>query len=401
MRLLSYFRQDALDPRKRAMVKEAAKLDWQETNSDIEALLLESELIKKNGPKYNIVMRDDKKYFYVAFTREEFPRIFITHQPKSGQSRAFSWTKPGFVQYLGPFTDGGAIKSVLKMLQKAFPYCRCSGRKNSAHQRPCQNAELGKCLGICCLKKEKIGEFYPEAKKLKKAYAKNISSIKKVLSGGFKKILSGLKKEMDASARAKNYEKAARARDQICALENIFEHKPYLARDDQTWKAKGLKYLADILGLKKIERLEAFDVSNIQGKLAVGGMAVFINGTEAKNEYKKFRIRLGESPNDPAMIKEIVSRRLKHDDWPVPEVMLIDGGKGQLGAALLAKYGTGKNITIAALAKREEELYLADGRVIKLKEGPEPLLHLLAALRNEAHRFAIAYHKNLRSRQFK
>ena len=97
MRLLSYFRQDALDPRKRAMVKEAAKLDWQETNSDIEALLLESELIKKNGPKYNIVMRDDKKYFYVAFTREEFPRIFITHQPKSGQRRAFSAAKSAFV----------------------------------------------------------------------------------------------------------------------------------------------------------------------------------------------------------------------------------------------------------------------------------------------------------------
>jgi len=405
LRLLSYFRPDSLDPRKRAMVEEAVKLDWQETGSDIEALILESELIKKNRPKHNIVMRDDKRYFYVAFTKEKFPKIFITHQPKrqGGQSRASSWTKPDFVQYLGPFTDGGAIKSVLKMLQKAFPYCRCSGRKNSAHQRPCQQAELGRCLGVCCLKKEKAAEFYPDADELKKLYAQNVSSIKKVLSGRLKKILLELKKEMNGSARARNYEKAARARDQIEALENIFRHKTFLSRDDQSWKEKGLKYLADILGLKKIERLEAFDVSNIQGKMPVGSMVVFVNGTEAKNEYKRFRIRLGDRPNDPAMIKEIVERRLKHKDWPLPQAMIMDGGKTQLGAALFALRQHGVlSVKTAALAKREEELYLPpqaglpDGRKIALKEGPEPLLHLLASLRNEAHRFAVSYHRKLR-----
>ena len=151
-----------------------------------------------------------------------------------------------------------------------------------------------------------------------------------------------------------------------------------------------------------------FDISNIQGKMAVGGMAVFINGTEAKNEYKKFRIRLGDKPNDPAMIKEIVSRRLEHDDWPLPEAMIIDGGKAQLNAALMAfgqhsVLSKNRKCKIAALAKREEELYLPpgqtglpDGRKIALKEGPEPLLHLLTAIRNEAHRFAVSYHRKLR-----
>ncbi len=404
-RLFSYFRPEALDPRKRAMVKETAKLDWRETDSDIEALILESELIKKNRPKYNILMRDDKKYFYVAITRDEFPKIFITHQPRR-PNRKFGVGTPTpkgvGADYIGPFTDGNAIKTALRMLQRAFPYCRCSGKKNSAHQRPCQQAELGRCLGICCLKKEKTAEFYPNADELKKLYAQNVSSIKKVLSGGPKKILSGLKKEMGMAAKAREYEKAARLRNQIGALENIFSHKPYLSRDDQSWKEKGLRYLADLLGLEKVERLEALDVSNIQGALAVGSMVVFINGTEAKNEYKKFRIKLGGGPNDPAMIKEIVGRRLKHKDWPLPQVMIIDGGKAQLGAALFALRQRGAPpVKVAALAKRKEELYLPpqaglDGRKIALKQGPEPLLHLLTAIRNEAHRFAISYHRKLR-----
>lgn len=389
MRLASYFRPDAPEARKRAMIKEAAKLEWKETDSDIEALILESELIKKNRPKYNILMRDDKKYFYVGFSREKFPKIFITHQPQN-----IRHPKLGV---LGPFTDGGAIKTTLKMLRPLFPYCQCPSSKSTKHNRPCQNAELGRCLGVCCLKEEKWKKYYSDAGERKIAYAKNITAIKKILSGGIKKVKTALEKEMKRAAKDRDYEKAAQVRNQLLALENIFKHKPYLSRDDQTWKEKGLKYLADILGVKKIERLEMFDVSNIQGKMAVGSMAVFVNGQPDKNEYRKFKIRLLERQDDTAMIREIVSRRLKHDDWPTPDLIIIDGGKAQLNAAL-SVFGPHPVWSIVALAKREEELYLPDGRIIKLKEGPEPLLHLLTSIRDEAHRFAVSYHRKLRSK---
>jgi excinuclease ABC subunit C len=388
MRLSSYF-QGRADPRKKAMLKESAAVDWQELGSETEALILEAELIKKYRPKYNILMRDDKQYFYVGFTTDEFPKVFLTHQPHKKS------------EYLGPFTDGGAIKLALKMLRKIFPYCQCSVESKIRHLRPCQQSEIGRCLGVCCLKKEVWQKFYKDAFKRTKKYQKNIKLLKKIISGRRKNVLGLLKKEMENLSQKKRFEEAAEMRNQIQALENIFEHKPYLGRDNQSWNQKGLKYLAELLGIPDISRIEAFDVSNISGRRPTGAMAVFSGGLPDKNEYRRFRIKLPEKPDDPAMIEEIVGRRLRHPEWPLPEVIVIDGGKAQLNAAYAASGALPpadfKNIKIIALAKREEELYLPDGKIIKLKDGPAPLLHLLQLVRNEAHRFALSYHRKLRS----
>ncbi|OHA68015.1 MAG: hypothetical protein A3D59_00170 [Candidatus Wildermuthbacteria bacterium RIFCSPHIGHO2_02_FULL_47_17] len=400
MRLVSYFRKDEVDIRKRAMLKEASDISWQKLGSDIEALLEEAAFIKKYRPKYNILMRDDKQYFYVVFTKEKFPKIFITHQPNIIRHR--------MSDNVGPFTDGWAIKSILKSLRKTFPYCQCFTNSKQAHSRPCQQANIGRCFGICCLKETEWAKFYPDAETLAKKYKENIKTIKRVLSGKYSAVLKNAVKEMETASSKKDYERAAELRDTTKALENIFEHRPFLSRDTESWRQKGLDYLKTTLGLKSTpKRIEFFDISNLRGKQATGSMAVFTDGEPDKKEYKKFKIRLSEKPNDVAMLKEVLVRRLSHNDWLKPNLIIVDGGKAQLNAALMPRARLlpiwqepcSGQIKVAALAKREEELYSSDGRIIKLKEGPEPLLHLLTSMRDEAHRFAISYHRKLRAKQ--
>lgn len=389
MRLNSYFTMGGIDdPKKQAMLKEATSFDWQELGSDIEALLREAELIKKLKPKYNILMRDDKNYFFVGFTRGKFPRIFVTHQMASDNASAV---------YLGPYTDGGALKLVLKSLRKVFPYCECVRSSRSLHARSCENAELGRCLGVCCLKKKKWRDFYPDAEKRIERYRKNIALLKRILAGRHTAVTERLKKDMRKFSDVRHYEEAVALRDQIDALENIFEHRAFLSRDDPAWREKGLRNLQTAIGAKSVKRIEGYDISNIQGTDAVGSMVVFVDGLPAKNDYRRFKIRMPARPNDVAMIREMITRRLAHREWPLPSVMVIDGGKAQLNVALTATRHV-KKIRVVALAKREEELYLSSNTILKLKESSPALLHLMQAVRNEAHRFALSYHHKRRTK---
>ena len=245
--------------------------------------------------------------------------------------------------------------------------------------------------------------------KEKAQYKKNIRMIKHVLSGKGKNIMQKLEKEMAVYSKNQQYEKAAEARDQLYALQNIFSHQHVIQRDEAIYAHKGISYLRQILALPHDpKRIEAYDISNIQGKFATGSMVVFTDGKPDKQEYRKFNIQLQHTPNDVAMIKEIISRRLQND-WTLPNVMVIDGGKAQrntAGSALrnfqsISKSQISKklnNVKVISLAKREEELYLPNGKIIELKKGPPALLHLLQYIRNEAHRFAISHHRKRRAR---
>jgi len=259
---------------------------------EIEALLLEAKLIKKYQPKYNVAWKDDKNYFYIGITKEEFPRIFITHQ-----------TKDKNTGYIGPFVDGKSLKETLKELRKRSPYRTCKNLPTGkAAVRPCLWYHLGQCLAPCLF--------------------------------------------------------------------------------------------ADIFRAK---HLEAYDVSNIQGKEATGSMVTFINGKPDKNFYRRFKIKLTDKPNDVAMLKEVLSRRFKHPEWPYPDLILIDGGKAQLNAAILAAKGYKLKAKITALAKRNNELYIQGSkRPVLLKNLPRETFNLMLRLRDEAHRFAISYHHKLR-----
>ena len=338
----------------------AKEIGYIKTNSEIEALILEAKLIKKIQPKYNVLWRDDKNYFYVAITKESFPRVFITHQLKIKNCKLK-------IDFIGPFIEGTSLKRALAYLRRTFPYYT-----SKSHPK-------GSCLW-CHLK------LCPGPDPVKPEYQKNIKSLVSVLKGSSRKVLNDLKRRMKKSSLLQEYEKAAKIRDKITSLERVINPQ-------------------QIPG-----RAEAYDVSNIQGEEAAGSMVTFINGRPAKNFYRKFKIKISGKPNDVAMIKEILSRRLKHAEWPYPDLILIDGGKAQLNAALrainlakpsyrlgLAKFG---NIRIMSIAKKKNELFI-EGRKkpVLLKTLPREMFNLILQLRDEAHRFAISYHRKLRKKR--
>ncbi|KPJ55413.1 hypothetical protein AMJ47_00940 [Parcubacteria bacterium DG_72] len=324
------------------------RIGYIKTESEIEALLLESELIKKYKPKYNTLWKDDKNYFYVAITKPGY--VSLTHQPTR----------------LGPFVDGKAIKKTLRILRKTFPYY--TQKKHG--KGLCSWCHLGLCPGP-----------EPDLKKHKK----NINNLKAVLKGKSQKVLKDLKKEMQTASKNHDFEKAGELRDKISSLEKVLHNSKiisnYLIPQAGVWNWLG----------KRVSKIEAYDISNIQGKLAAGSMVVFINGRPAKNLYRKFKIKITGKPNDTAMIKEVLKRRLKHKEWPLPDLFLIDGGKPQLSAAKEVV----KNIPVIALAKRNNELFI-DKKPILLKNMSREISNLILQIRDEAHRFAIAYHKKLR-----
>ena len=361
-----------------------------QTDSEVEALILESNLIKKYKPKYNVVWKDDKNYSFVAITpstilrtsKEQFPRVFITHQTKNLKSEILKLK----TDFIGPFVDGKSLKRTLGILRRIFPYY--VSKKHSAV--PCSWCHLGLCPGP-----------NPD----KKNYKRNIKHLVLFLKGGKQSILKKMKKEMETASRLQKFEKASEIRDQIVSLERIISNAKIFEKKSEKeidWQETENK-LKNILETKKpISRIECYDVSNIQGKMATGSMVVFINGRSAKNFYRKFKIKMKNEPNDIAMLKEILTRRFNHAEWNFPEVILIDGGKAQLNAAILVKTKNPnlKNIIVLAIAKRNNELYIeGKAKPLLLAKLPREIFNLILQLRDEAHRFAITYHRKLRESQ--
>jgi excinuclease ABC subunit C len=355
------------------------------TVSEIEALILEANLIKKYQPRFNVVWRDDKNYFYVCFTKENFPRVFISHQiPKNNYLN----------KCVGPFVDGAALKQTLKILRKTFPYRSCK----FLPKKPCLWYQLKRCPAPCLLKNNLAEQIPDISKKTKEESQRNISDVIKIFEGRKEKLLRDLEKKMKEAAKSKNYEKAGRIRDQINSLEKIMAHRMFLEeeKDSFNWE-KTRDSLQFVMNDKKdFYRIEAYDISNFQGKEATGALVVFIKGKPDKNLYRKFKIKFSkDKPDDIKMLKEVLKRRLKHKEWPSPDLILIDGGKGQLNLAV--KEIKNKKINIVALAKKNNELFLPyKKKPILLKKMPPEFSNLIIQARDEAHRFAIEYHRKLR-----
>lgn len=391
-RLASYFFRNKSDKISQ-LLKEATRLKWLETESEIDALIKEAELIKKYLPKYNIVMRDDKNYFYVAFTREKFPKIYITHRPRQALN-----VKGQTLEFIGPFTSGADLKIVLKLLRKIFPYCTCK----KPHKRPCLNYQIGRCPGCCCLINYSSSECPA-------VYKENVKNIMAILMGHKQNIIKNLNARMKNAVEEEKFENAAKVRDQIFGLKNIFEHRQYINyplryRGISSW-GKIKNNLKDLLKtVKNISRVEGYDISNISGKEATGSMVVFIDGKPAKNEYRKFKIKTVRQISDVDMLKEVIGRRIRHTEWHVPDLMLVDGGRPQLNAAILQLTTNNPRLTtiVAALAKKEEELYLENRqKTIKLSSLPQETAFFFQRVRDESHRFAKSYHHKLRTLKFK
>ncbi len=401
-RAKSYFVKNPLSGIKSLMISEIAKIDHQATDTEIDALILESQLIKKHRPKYNVTLKDDKNYFYVAFTDDEFPKLFITHQPSKEKSEKRKVKSGQKNIVLGPYTDGQALKSTLKYLRKIFPYCTCK----SDHKNKCLKTHIGLCVGICCAKDK--SKFSSDDKK---TYKKNINSLVAILSGRKTSILKSMGKEMRIATRNEDFEKAAKIRDQANGLSNVFEHRVFRnfepLRRDAINVVKIKSGLSELFG-KEIQRVEFYDVSNIQGELATASMVVFDGQAINKKEYRKFKIKTVLGADDPRMMEEVLMRRFKHsvlsseEKWPMPDLVIVDGGITQLGAAMkvLSVYGL-KDVRVASLAKKEERLFLSPINTVLLSGLPSDLGLFIRNLRDEAHRLAIGYHKKLRHKKLK
>lgn len=376
-RIKNHFTFKNINAKEHLLVERTISIDTVVVDSEIEALILEANLIKKHQPIFNSQLKDDKDYIYIKITDADFPRVF------AARKRSMSDAK----EFFGPFPSSSKVKATLKFLRRVFPYSNCKPNQ----KRPCLYFHLGLCPGVCS------GVIS------KRSYLKNIRGITLFLNGERKKVISDLEKKRKNSSKKLDFERAAILQNQIESLSYItkpyrsFEHfEPDL---DDT-RNKEMEELAKEVGLsRKPTRIECYDISNIAGTDATGSMIVFTDAIADHDEYRRFKIKQVTGINDTAMIAEVIDRRLKND-WPTPDLIVVDGGRGQLNAAFEVLKRRGKEIPIISLAKRLEEIYkVGDPKPLKLSRQSRAL-KLIQRLRDEAHRFAINYHRKLRSKHF-
>ncbi len=357
-RVSSYFTRPH-DSRLEKLVSEIKKIDYRRTDTALEALILEAELIKKYRPFFNIKDKDDKSFLYFEITKEAYPRVMLVRGREAKKGERF-----------GPFTSASSVRDAGKILRRIFPWNIHPPEKIGKFKRPCFDFEIGLCPGTCVGRADKAG------------YRKNIANLKMFLKGRKKALIKNLEKEMSRASEALDFEKAEKIKRQIFSLNHIQDIA--LIRD------------SDLPTGEKVEfRVEGYDVSNISGDSAVGSMAVWENGDLNPNEYRKFRIRTIKQADDTGMMKEIIGRRFKND-WPLPDLILVDGGLGQMSAAKKALAEAGLKIPILGIAKGPSRKADRIIGVIPKAVSKNDLLKL----RDEAHRFAIGYHKRLRERKF-
>lgn len=517
-RVRSYFQKSARHGNRIArLVSKVRDIEWIVVDSEVEALVLECNLIKKHRPPYNVRLRDDKSYPYILITKEKFPRVLFTRKVRKGDGK-----------YFGPFTSAFSVRETLQVLHKIFPLIPCGKSwSGKAEQRPCLYHHLGQCMAPCA------GLSDP------KEYREVAAKVERFLSGRQDDIAEDMRKEMSEAAESLDFERAAAIRDRLLALDSILERQKVLATDEQdrdvvalvrddrgaaiqmlyvrggkligqryfqldgaaeatptdavqefvkqyyadapevpreillpveieernivqqwlrgrrgsavtvdvpqggeklrlvemaaanaeqalqtmrleaqqkeAWAEEAMEQLQERLGLASLpERIEGYDISNVQGTAPVGSMVVTERGEPAKNEYRRFKIRYHpESPNDFAMMNEVLMRRLRayvegdQKFQKMPDLIMIDGGKGQLSAALKARDDLGLVVPMVGLAKKMELIFVprehtAPDYQYDVVELPlnSPGLLLLRRLRDEAHRFALTYHRKVRDKRF-
>jgi excinuclease ABC subunit C len=513
-RLRSYFQASAThSPRVRRLVENVTDLDFVVTESELEALILENNLIKKHRPHFNVRLKDDKRYPYIKITwQEDFPRVTVVRRMQTDGAR-----------YFGPYTSSAAMRQTMDLLRRLFPYLTCKRKITGADDRACLYFHIGRCSGPC------VGAIS------RQEYRNTMNQVCLFLEGKSDEIIASLREGMESAAEHMEFERAAGLRDQINAVERVIERQRVVSRSQADQDAIGFarqdgevcvqvffvrggkligheyflmegsgdadpseivtsfikqfydhaahvppeillpaeigesqiieewlgerrsgkinlrvprrgqkrklvqmveenagETLSHLMAREQIEkeramsglsslqselsldesplRIEAYDISNIQGVAATGSMVVFHEGMPAKSEYRRFKIRAVQRPDDYAMMQEMLRRRFKRaivreaeaqDGWSqLPDLIVVDGGKGQLNAVLevLEEYGL-ESVPTMGLAKTHEEIF---------KPGePDPIalpldspgLQLMQRVRDEAHRFAIAYHKGLRRSQ--
>jgi excinuclease ABC subunit C len=379
-RVASYFMR-AGDIKTEKLVADIFDLETRETPTAIEALILESELIKKYKPKYNIKEKDDKSFIYVGITKEEFPKPILI------RGHEFASAKSKLLAFFGPFTSSGSLREALKILRGIFPWSECTSPPVGGKTRPCFYYGIKKCPGVC------VG-------KISRAdYMKNIRSLILFFEGKRAQVVSGIKKEMALAAKSQDFEKAADLRNRLYSLEHIRDIA-LIKKDDYEISVENPSVAKGVNGgfYNAMGRIEGYDISNISGTSAVGSMVVFSGGESEKSEYKKFKIRTVNGANDVGMMAEVLTRRFGND-WPHPDILFVDGGLGQVNVALRILKKFNLKIPVVGIAKglsRKNDRFVFDVRDEELRRAVENFGDLFKRVRDEAHRFAIGYHRKLR-----
>ena len=387
-RVSTYFHESYGDERLRAMIAHIADVEVLHTPSEVDALLLEARLVKDTQPKYNVKLRDDKTFTMLAITRfDDFPKVWVGRETDDVNAEMY-----------GPFTSASDLREAVKVLQRIFRFATCKIEMRDDDDkrrffRPCLLYAIHRCTAPCAMKISK-GD-----------YAADLDSFKAFLRGDRDKLIDSLKARMKEAAKKQEYERAAELRDQVKAINALAKHALDLdfVEGDITPidPHDGLDELQRILRLAVPPRvIEGVDIAHLQGAEAVGSLVSFVDGVPFKSGYRRFRVKIAEGGDDYASIHEVVKRRflrLTDEEQVMPELVLIDGGPGQLRAAAEAITSARGTTTLLSLAKQEEILYRWDGAAQQLKlDKASPALRLMMYVRDEAHRFAQHYHHVLR-----
>ncbi|MDP7005527.1 MAG: excinuclease ABC subunit UvrC [Phycisphaerales bacterium] len=395
-RVGSYFLESAdLGPWKQGMLQEIDYIEIIECETEWEALLLEARLIKDYRPKYNTLQLDGKTYPYLAVTvKDDFPGVFITRSPSDIEFKG--------AKIFGPFTSSGALNRSIHMLQSIFKFRTCpleirENEPSNKYFRPCLLHAIHKCSAPCA------------NKTTKDAYREDINSFLRFLTSKRSVMLRELRNRMEIASKNKAYEEAAELRDQVEALIKLDDR----ASSDVEWQSevtvfaqdptKGVSALQKALGVSsELRCIECFDIAHLQGGETVGAKVSFVDGRPHKEGYRRYKIKTAKN-DDYMSMREVISRRYRDAGEGLelyPDVIVIDGGKGQLSAAMEAFAQLDKKPPLViSLAKKEELIYMVDKESpIKLGRNNEGL-KLVQAIRDEAHRFAQHYHHYLRNKK--
>src|SRR5262245_12310041 len=383
--------QAAVDRRTAELVKCIADIDFTTTDTEVDAVLKEARLVKDIRPRFNSDLKDDKTFPYLQIRiREEFPRVEFTRKPR----------RRG-VKLYGPFTSARSLRQAIQVLQRIFQFRTCNLDIDSQDSRwrwfrPCLLHSIRQCTAPCALRVTR------------EDYRKQIRSLRMVLEGKRDRLIREMERDMQEASEQLLFEKAARIRDDITALKKLSE-RGEVDRDPQPSifpidPKKGLHGLRKVLGLDRTPRtIEGVDIAHLGGQDTVASLVSFIDGLPFKPGYRRFKIKSVEGVDDFASIREVVTRRFKRlsdQDEVFPDVLLIDGGKGQLNAAVEAFGVLGLEPPILlSLAKREEEIYRPGAAEPLRLSRHAAALRLLQYVRDEAHRFAQHYHKILRRKR--
>ncbi|HYC34705.1 MAG TPA: hypothetical protein VEC13_03150, partial [Candidatus Paceibacterota bacterium] len=358
------------------MLEEAKAIDFRKTDSVLEALLLEADLIKKFKPPYNTQEKDDKSFNCIVLTKEDFPKLLVMRK------KDVELDMNRFKKVFGPFTNGYQLKEALKLVRRIFPYrdekCSLPGeQKLKAGQlpRPCFNYTIGLCPGTC------IGAID------KHCYAIRIRRIEKLLSGDVKAVLRDLTKDMNNLAKERKFEAARILRDKIYGLQHINDIS--LIKNDLVGP--------NAYGHEPSFRIEAYDIAHMSGQNMVGVMTVVEDGMPNKSQYRKFKINTVTSSNDPKALKEVLERRFEHTEWSFPNLVVVDGSTAQLNAANDVMLAKGLKIPVAAVVK--DNRHKAKG-VLGREDLVKKHKRAIVLANAESHRFAIAFHKKRRMKNF-